>query len=123
MLFKLVHWLVLLCYVNILAYEAGTGTTTHVHSPILNGESILEFVLDDVLEIPIDKNSTDVHILYDEYRVISTNLHLIPLFILLTGFVFSVWFLCEQLRHPTYDGTKLHITLGYYKYLHLFHLY
>lgn len=123
MVLKLVHYIVLLCYVNILAYEAGSGTPAMVHSPILNGESILEFVLDDVLEIPIDKTSVDIEIQYDEYRVLSNHFHLIPLFVFLVGFVFSFRFLADKVRHPIYDGKKRYIVPGYYKHLHRLKLY
>ncbi|NQD69225.1 hypothetical protein HP439_00630 [Sphingobacterium shayense] len=122
MLLKLVHYFVLLCYLNILAYEVGSGTAPVVSSPILNGESILEFVLEDVLSIPIDKSS-DIQIRYDEYRVILNYFLLLPLFVLLVGFVFSTRLLGEKARHPVYDGKKRHIVPGYYKYLHRLKLY
>ena len=123
MIFKLVHCFILLSYLNILAYEAGTGAPAPVSFPILNGESILEFVLDDVLEIPIDKDTADIQIMYDEYRIIANNFHLIPLFILLTGIVFSIWLLADKVKHPIYDGKKRHIVLGYASHLHRLKLY
>ena len=118
MLQKLIHYFVLLCYVNILAYEAGANTTIVHDDAILNGESILEFVLDDVLDIPIDKEAKDVEILYDEYRSIPYQHYLLPLFALVLGFFFCFKQLLEIRKHPVYDGKKRQIIPGYYAHLY-----
>src|SRR5690606_12752678 len=68
MLFKIVHSIVLLCYLNILVYQPESGYAMRYDDSLLNGESLLEIVLDDVLALPIDKDTADVEILYDEYR-------------------------------------------------------
>ncbi|QBQ42396.1 hypothetical protein [Sphingobacterium psychroaquaticum] len=116
MILKLIHFFVLLCYVNILAYEVGVNA--HTHEGILNGESILEFVLDDVLDIPISKTSEDVTIPYDEYRSMSHQSYLIPLFVFLITISFAIASVMEQPKHPKYDGKKRQIFPGYYAFLY-----
>lgn len=121
MLLKLVHYFVLLCYVNILAYEAGGNCYAADGNSILNGESILEFVLDDVLEIPIDKSTQDVEIPYDEYRSHSNqNLYILPVFIFVFGLIFGIKYLPNDRKHPFYDSEKNPIHLGYNSFLHRF---
>ncbi|SFS61329.1 hypothetical protein [Sphingobacterium wenxiniae] len=118
MLQKLVHYFVLLCYINILAYEAGANTSMAHDDSILNGESILEFVLDDVLDIPIDKEAEDVEILYEEYRSIQHQYYLMPLFVLVLGLLFAIRPLLKVRKHPVYDGKKRQIIPDYYSHLY-----
>lgn len=121
MILKLVHFFVLICYINILAYEAGGNTYAVEQDSILNGESILEFVLDDVLDLPIDKSAEDVEILYDEYRSHSYQYHhLTPIFIIVFGLLLVFKLVSNDRKHPFYDDDRKQISLGYHTFLHRF---
>lgn len=121
MAFKLVHFFVLLCYINILAYEVGGNCYAENRTSILNGESILEFVLDDVLDLPISESAEDVEILYEEYRTTQQQAHLSPaILVLLISFGFSIDPLVERIKHPIYTGKKRQIIPGYYAFLYRF---
>lgn len=118
MLFKVIHYLVFLCYLNLLAYQPETGMSLRHDDSLLNGESLLEIVLDDVLALPIDKEAADVEILYDEYRSHEYEGSSLLFFV----FVFAVLFSFKQLasyeKHPVYAGKKRHIIPGYYAHLY-----
>ncbi|MFD1771850.1 hypothetical protein [Sphingobacterium suaedae] len=118
MLLKLVHYFVLLCYVNIIAYEGGGNTVVHQEDSLLNGESLLEFVLDDVLDLPVDEDAKDVEIRYDEYRSISYQYFVLPLFVLVLGTFLTFQKYDEKVKHPVYDGKKRQIIPGYYRFLY-----
>lgn len=121
---KLIHFFVLLCYINILAYEAGGDAYVVDQDSILNGESILEFVLDDVLDLPINKEAQDVEILYDEYRSHSyQHHHLVPVFIIVFGLLLVFKYLSNDRKHPFYDNNKKQVLLGYDTFLHRFKLF
>ncbi|WP_437919174.1 hypothetical protein [Sphingobacterium sp. LRF_L2] len=118
MLTKLVHYLVLLCYVNILAYEGGADYYLADNSYLLNGESILEFVLDDVLDIPIDEEAESIELRYDEYRAMPYQYYLMPLFVLAVAFLFHLTVVEQRKKHPVYDAKKRQIIPGYYTFLY-----
>jgi len=118
MLLKLVHYFVLLSYINIIAYEGGEGNAVHSDDSLLNGESLLEFVLDDVLDLPVDEDAKDVEIRYDEYRALSYQYFVLPVFVLFLGTLFSLRQVEERIKHPLYDGKKRQIVPGYYTFLY-----
>lgn len=118
MLFKVIHYLVLLCYLNLLAYQPETGASLRHDDSLLNGESLLEIVLDDVFELPIDKETDDVEILYDEYRVHEYQASSLSLFVLVLAVLFSFKQLAYYAKHPLYAGKKRHIIPGYYTHLY-----
>jgi len=118
MWFKIVHYVVLLCYLNILAYQPETGFAMRHDDSLLNGESLLEIVLDDVLALPIDKEAADVEILYDEYRSYESQGASLVLFVLVLAVLFSFKQLASYTKHPVYDGKKRHIIPGYYAHLY-----
>ncbi|TYR37014.1 hypothetical protein FXV77_07515 [Sphingobacterium phlebotomi] len=118
MLFKIIHSIVLLCYLNILVYQPETGFAMRYDDSLLNGESLLEIVLDDVLALPIDKDATDVEILYDEYRSYEYQIFSLPFFVLVLAVLFSFKQLASYVKHPVYDGKKRRIIPSYYTHLY-----
>ncbi|MFD2596708.1 hypothetical protein [Sphingobacterium griseoflavum] len=103
---------------NILGYEASVNNPEIDDDYLMNGESLLEFVLDDVLDLPIDKEADDVKIRYEEYRVIPYPDYILPLFVLILGALSLFRPVSEQPKHPIYDGKKRQIIPGYYSFLH-----
>ena len=120
MLFKIIHTLVLLCYLNILAYQPETGTAVRHDDSLFNGESLLEKVLDDVLDVPIDESTDDVEIQYEDYRSLEQTVVVLSPFLLVLAILFSFEQFASYIKHPVYSGKKRHIIPGYYTYLHRF---
>lgn len=118
MLFKIIHTVVLLCYLNILAYQPETGFAIRHDDSLLNGESLLEIVLDDVLALPINKEAADVEIRYDEYRSHEHQALSPSLFVLVLAILFPFKQLASYVKHPVYDGKKRRVIPNYYTYLH-----
>jgi len=118
MLLKLVHYFVLLSYLNILGYEASANIPEIEDDYLMNGESLLEFVLDDVLDLPVDKETDDVEIRYEEYRFIPYPDYILPLFVLFLGAMFLFRPLTKVQKHPVYDAKKRQIIPGYYSFLY-----
>lgn len=119
MLQKIIHYFVILSYINILVYQPeAEGTSMRYDDSLLNGESLLEIVLDDVLSLPIDQNAADVEILYDEYRSLEFQGLALSLFIVVLFVLFSFKQLACYIKHPVYHGKRRHIIPGYYRHLH-----
>ena len=118
MWFKIIHSIVLLCYLNILVYQPETELAVRHDDSLLNGESLLEIVLDDVLALPIDKETSDVEILYEEYRAHEHQALSLSLFVLVLAVLFSFKQLASYVKHPVYDGKKRQIVPGYYTHLY-----
>lgn len=118
MWFKIVHALVLLCYLNILAYQPETMSVIRHDDSLLNGESLLEFVLDDLLNLPLDHEADDVEILYDKYRVFEFQGPVLSFFVFVLAILFSFKQLASYIKHPVYDGKKRRIIPGYYTHLY-----
>lgn len=118
MWFKIVHTVVLLCYLNILAYQPETGIAVRHDDSLLNGESLLEIVLDDVLALPIDKEAADVEILYDESRTYEHQEVSLSFFTVVLAVLFSFKQLASYVKHPVYDGKKRQIIPNYYTHLY-----
>ncbi|WP_316818885.1 hypothetical protein [Pedobacter nyackensis] len=116
MFIKLFHFLSLFAYLNIITYEGGDTSIKHVFA----GDSVLEFVLDDVLDIPMDSLAGDIEIPNESYRVFSTVIHIIPAVLLMLSF-----FLFKQIgriiviAHPFYK-TKSVCLPSYYSHLFRF---
>ncbi|MFD2967390.1 hypothetical protein [Sphingobacterium bambusae] len=118
MLLRLVHYFVLLSYLNILGYEASANIPEIEDDYLMNGESLLEFVLDDVLDLPVNKETDDVEIRYEEYRAIPYPDYILPLFVLVLGAFFLFRPLTKDQKHPVYDAKKRQIIPGYYSFLY-----
>lgn len=118
MLLKLVHFFVLGCYLNLLGYEASANIPEIEDDYLFNGESLLEFVLDDVLDLPVNKETADVEIRYEEYRTIPYQDYIMPLFVLVLGVFFTFRTLLQDPKHPVYDAKKRQIIPGYFTYLY-----
>ena len=120
MLFKILHSIVLLCYLNILAYQPEVAGASRHDDTLLNGESLLEIVLDDVLDIPIDEHADDVQIPYDEYRPMEQMELALAAFIFVLAVLFSFELFATYLKHPVYSGKKRFIIPAYYTHLYRF---
>lgn len=119
MLQKIIHYIVIFSYINILAYQPeAEGMSMRHDDSLLNGESLLEIVLDDVLSLPIDQDAADVEILYDDYRPLEFQGLTLSLFTVVLFILFSFRQLAFYIKHPVYHGKKRHIIPGYYRHLY-----
>lgn len=116
MFIKVFHFLSLFAYLNLITYEGGDTSIPTKFA----GDSVLEFVLDDVFDIPMDNLVSDIEIPNESYRLFNTVIHIIPAVLLMLSF-----FLFKQIgriivvAHPFYK-TKSVCLPSYYS--HLFRL-
>gem|GEM_PF-200747 len=83
MLGKIFHFLTLFAYLNLLTYESFSSATGQV---LHAGETIVEYFLDDVLDLePIQSSQEEKVLLQDDYRIFSLNSQVLPIFILFLG--------------------------------------
>lgn len=122
MLLKIVHYILLFCYLNIIAYHPQADVSNGHNHPILNGESLLEFVLEDFLSIPIDDHSQDVELLYDQYLGHKSTLGL-SIFLTVLAIIFYFQLFVGYNKHPRYGSKKWNIILDYHTHLHRLHIF
>lgn len=122
MFVKLFHFLALFGYINILAYEASCSTVKG-NSSFFDGDSFIEFVLEDVLHIPYDEQVPDAEVLFEEYRIFSSGKSLLPILFFLTTLLFSVRYYTEEKQtHPFYTNKSTCLP-GYYSFLFRYKLF
>lgn len=116
MIIKLFHFLSLFAYLNIIVYEAGASPAVDKQYNFA-GDSIIEFVLDDIMDIPMKTNGNDIEIPYEKYRVFQTGNFIMPelLFFFL---IFAFTSICKTIKisHPLYQNKSFCLP-GYYSYL------
>lgn len=115
---KIVHYFLLFCYLNIIAYHPKESISTDHEHVILNGESILEFIIEDFLSIPIDDHAQDVELFYDHYLGYKSNIGLSLLFVMSLAFVFCFKLLLGTTKNHRYFSKIWKIVLDYHTHLH-----
>lgn len=116
MFLKLFHFLALFGYLNILVYEAGCNTIQNGQS-LFDGDSLIEFVLNDVLDIPVKQNNPDSEVMYDDYRIFHSGIYVLPVLFLITAFFFGLLsFIIKKESHPFYRNKSMCLP-GYYSFL------
>lgn len=116
MIIKLFHFLSLFAYLNIIVYEAGASPTVDKQY-IFAGDSIIEFILDDVMDIPMKNHGNDLEIPNEKYRVFQSVSFVAPLiFFFSLIFVFSCIYRTIKVDHPFYQNKSFCLP-GYYSYL------
>jgi len=116
MIIKLFHFLSLFAYLNITVYEAGAGSASEKQY-MFAGDSIIEFLLDDVMDIPMKHHGNDIEIPNEKYRIFQTGTFVAPilLFFLLI-FIFKAIGRTIKVSHPLYQNKSFCLP-GYYSYL------
>ncbi|WP_214226409.1 hypothetical protein [Pedobacter sp. B4-66] len=103
---------------NIIAYEA-RDTSINNNQYMYAGESFLEIVLDDILDIPGNTHD-DIEIPNESYRLFNVGVYILPAIVLFLSF-----FLVKQIGkiiiifHPLYKAKSFCLP-SYYS--HLFRL-
>lgn len=122
---KIFHFLALFGYLNILFYEAGVNTNARVTNAAIQyftGDSLLEFVLDDVLDIPIEIPEKDSEVQFDDYRIFNFNHQILSIFIFVLGILYSAYSILKHKKHPLYSKKNSCLS-GYYQYLYRYSLF
>lgn len=116
MFIKLFHMLSLFAYLNTITYENGETTEKNTFA----GDSVLEFVLNDIMNIPMNNLVDDIEVPNDSYRLFNSTIPFMPAILLLLS-VFLPG-LIEKIRvteHPLYK-TKSTCLPTYYTHLFRF---
>jgi hypothetical protein len=116
MFVKLFYFLALFGYLNIIAYQASCNSVENKHA-IFDGDSLIEFVLNDLLDIPLKKQSPDAEVTFKKYSISYWVIFLLPIIILLATYFFGQRFVVvKKLSHPIYKAKSLCLP-GYYSFL------
>ena len=116
MFVKLFHFLALFGYLNIIAYQASCNSSESSRA-VFDGDSLIEFVLNDILDVPLEKQSPDNDVLFDEYRISHSSVSVLPVLLFLVSFFFGQRFeIVKKLSHPIYQA-KSNCLPGYYSFL------
>ncbi len=114
MLFKFFHIVGLFAYLNIIVYEAGFNALSK--DTTLDGHSFVEYVIDDLLDLP-QSNVQDVKIPNEEYRLVKTATPAIAaVAFFLCFFLFRQLIRTRVVEHPYYSARSLCLP-GYYSFL------
>lgn len=117
MLGKIFHLLILFAYLNLLTYDSFSSATGQV---VHAGETIVEYFLDDVLDLdPIQSSHEEKVLLQDDYRIFAVNNQVLPIFIFVFGIVFTALCFAKDHEHPFYRSKTL-CRPGYYRFLYRF---
>ena len=112
MLFKFFYFLGLFAYLNIIVYEAGTNSVNK-HT-VLDGDSLVEYVIDDLLDLP-KSNVDDIEIQNEKYSLFNTGNYIVTAAVLICFFLYRQ-ILPTLTEHPLYK-TKSFCLPGYYSFL------
>ncbi|MDQ1152711.1 hypothetical protein [Sphingobacterium zeae] len=117
MLGKIFHLLILFAYLNLLTYDSFSSATGQV---VHAGETIVEYFLDDVLDLdPIQSSHEEKVLLQDDYRIFAVNSQVLPIFIFVFGIVFTALCFAKDDEHPFYRSKTI-CRPGYYHFLYRF---
>jgi uncharacterized membrane protein len=122
---KIFYFLAIFSYLNLLFYQAGVNSNTratNMSTQYFTGDSLLEFVLDDVLDIPIEIPEKDSEVQFDDYRIFNFNPQILSVFIFVLGLVYSALSILKQKKHPLYSKKNACLS-GYYQYLYRYSLF
>ena len=114
---RLLHVITLLSYLNILCFEVKYCYAQDLET-IVVGETFIEVVLEDVLNLHHNEEAEQVpKIMYDDYRIFTLALGLIPLVLYFSWILRRIYASNEPINHIIYYFKRL-IFPGYYTFLY-----
>lgn len=113
---KILSFLTLLTYINTITYLNSHGGYV-IENPTDESETLIEYMLEDILHIPVQHASEDPDVQHDEYRCSSLSSALLPLKTKETSSsnLIPIYQLANDGTH-SFD-TKIICQPGYYTYL------
>jgi hypothetical protein len=115
MFFKLFHFLALFAYLNIIVYEPGLNPGEHKPYKF-DGDSLIEYVLDDLLDVPLSNNLEDIEIPNENYRPFNAGIFIMPALLFISIFLFREIGRLIVIDHPFYRNKSFCLP-GYYSFL------
>ncbi len=117
MLSRLIHFFVLFAYINVSVYESNP-LNDHGNSHLFDGNSVMEYVLVNLLDVSNEENEVNVEIQNENYRPFSHFQNIFPAIL----FIFLIHCFKQiigkvKISHPFYQAKS--VCLPFY-YLHLF---
>ncbi|WP_156308620.1 hypothetical protein [Sphingobacterium endophyticum] len=116
-MFRLLHFLALFGYLNVLCLEV-KSSDLFGSSALIANETLVEVVLEEVLDLThAEQSETLPEIIFDEYRIFSLMLGLIPLVLVFTWLLSRLSRIIPLIKHPFYLSKTLCLP-GYYQFLY-----
>ncbi|MGB7528938.1 MULTISPECIES: hypothetical protein [Sphingobacterium] len=116
-MFRLLHFLALFGYLNVLCLEV-KSMDLFGSANIIASETLVEVVLEEVLDLShADHSERLPEIIFDDYRIFSLFLGLIPLVLFFAWLVSRIYRVRSSINHPFYLSKTLCLP-GYYQFLY-----
>lgn len=113
---KFLHFLVLFAYINIIAYELGP-VTANGDKRLLEKDSLIEFFLNNILDIPMNADIVEVEHVNENYRPVHVFSFAFSTVLFLLGFfLFKKFPKVISSSHPFYSSKSFCLP-AYYSYL------
>ncbi|MEJ5055076.1 hypothetical protein [Sphingobacterium sp. MYb382] len=116
-MFKLLHFLALFGYLNLLSFEVKYADVAEM-TPITATDSLLEVLFEDVLNFESHSEKLP-ELMFDDYSNMVKTILLIPLFFILTWLCRKLLLFERIIKHPVYSFNRLPQP-GYYTFLYRF---
>lgn len=113
---RFLHFLVLFAYINIIGYEPGPVTASG-DKYLFESDSLIEFFLNDILDIPVSSGGKEIDAVNDNYQPGNAINYVFSAVLFLLSF-----FLFKRIRkvvrsiHPFYSAKSFCLP-AYYSYL------
>lgn len=116
-MFKLLHFLALFGYLNILCFEVKFNNIIDF-VPVEASETLLEVVLEEVLDLehgPADEVLPEL--VFDEYTIFALALGVLPVVLIFSWLLRIHSSRIKEVKHPIYLSKTICLP-GYYKFLY-----
>lgn len=122
-MWRVFHFFVLLSYLNILCFDIKYCGTFNFE-PVATGETLIEVVLEDFLDLQQQSENFEFipDIMFDDYRIVSHFLAIIPLVLYFTWLLRKIFASNDKIKHYIYFAKRL-IQPDYYTFLYRFRLF
>lgn len=116
-MFRILHFLAIFSYLNVLCFEVKCSELLG-YQRVSSNETFVEVVLEEVLNFQHEDGEKNIPvIIYDEYRIFSLLLAVVPLVLIFTWLLSRFLFLQKSVKHPVYLS-KTNCLPSYYQFLY-----
>ncbi len=111
------YFMALFGYLNILCYEV-KYCNLFDSKPVAASETILEVVLEDILELDHNHEKEKLpEIMFDDYRILVLLLSILPVILYFSWLLRRIYLINDRVIHSIYYVKRL-ILPGYYTFLY-----